>query len=81
MRPVDAVQQVLGTGNGVSLGEFTKLSIEVGLLKRELRALRQELQTLRSEEPAEAAVAPLPGNQAAAQEGDSPPTMPVEKVA
>lgn len=80
-RPVDAVQHVRGSVTGVSMGEFTKLSIEVGLLKRELQTLRKELQTLRAEEPAQAVAEPLPGDETAAQPGDNSPARPVETVA
>jgi Sec-independent protein translocase protein TatA len=45
-RAADAVQQVRGLESGISKSEFTKLSIEVNLLKRELQTLRKELQSL-----------------------------------
>ena len=66
-RSVSAAQQVRSSGNGVSMGEFTKLSIEVTLLKRELDALRDELQTLRAAK--------------AGQEGASASALPVEEAA
>ena len=66
-RPASAAQQVRSSGNGVSMGEFTKLSIEVTLLKRELDVLRDELQTLRAAK--------------AGQEGASASALPVEEAA
>jgi Sec-independent protein translocase protein TatA len=62
-----AVQHVRGPDNGVSMSDFSKLSIEVNLLKRELRTLRKELQALHTEEPK--------------QQGDSSSAMAVEEVA
>jgi len=64
---VGAVQHVRGLENQVSWSEFTKLSIEVNLLKRELRTLREELQALHTEEPE--------------QQGDGSSAMTVEEAA
>jgi hypothetical protein len=47
----DAVQQAKGPEAWVSYNQFSKLSIEVTQLQRELRALREELQVLRIQEP------------------------------
>jgi Sec-independent protein translocase protein TatA len=48
--PTQAVQQAKGPELWVSHSQFSKLSIEVTLLQRELRALREELQGLRTQE-------------------------------
>jgi hypothetical protein len=42
------VQRVTGLNQRVSFGEFTKLSIQVTQLRRELQAMQKELQTLRA---------------------------------
>jgi Sec-independent protein translocase protein TatA len=46
----DDVQHAKGLGAWVSFGQFSKLSIEVTQLRRELRALREELQGLHAQE-------------------------------
>jgi Sec-independent protein translocase protein TatA len=51
--PKAAVQQVKGAEMWVNYSQFSKLSIEVTQLQRELRALRKELQGLRVQEPAQ----------------------------
>ena len=53
-----------------SYNQFTKLSIEVNQLQRELRALREELQNLRAQEPP-----PEGTEQAAADGGDGQVTL------
>jgi hypothetical protein len=63
------------------MSDFAKLSIEVNLLKRELRTLREELQTLRVDGPKQAVQAPPSGAKGTQQEGDSSSTMSVEEVA
>ena len=65
----DSVQRVTGLQKGVSFGEFTKLSIQVTQLTRELRTLREELQSLRVQAP----VASKPG--AAAEDDSQAATM------
>jgi Sec-independent protein translocase protein TatA len=70
----DGVQRVEGLDTGVSSGQFTKLSIEVGQLRGELRKLRQELAALRATQAAQ----PSDGVGQAKSSSDA---MPVEEAA
>jgi Sec-independent protein translocase protein TatA len=54
--PSDGVQRVTGLQQGVSFGEFTKLSIQVTQLRQELQAIQRELQTLRASPQSSATV-------------------------
>jgi Sec-independent protein translocase protein TatA len=64
--PADAVQQAKGPEIWVNHSQFSKLSIEVTQLRRELRALREELQGLRMLEPPQKST-----DQAASTEGSA----------
>jgi hypothetical protein len=57
------------------------LTVEVNLLKRELRALREELQTLRAEEPDPSVTVPQSDQSADRQKADPSSAMTVEEAA
>lgn len=74
------VQRVTGLQQGISYGEFTKLSIQVTELGRELQALQKELQALRGQTFAPDASAPNRSGPTAAAEDDSK-ALPMEEAA
>ena len=74
------VQRVTGLQQGISYSEFTKLSIQVTELGRELRVLQKELQALRGQALAPDAPVPSRSGPATAAEDDSE-ALPMEEAA
>ena len=73
--PSGGVQRVTGLQQTISYTEFTKLSIQVTQLRRELKTLQKEIQTLSSQ-----ASGPDPSPPGAAAEDDSK-AVPMEEAA